>query len=278
MNFNEFIKENYNTLGMKKCVELLNTTKGKVQTIVKKNNLKVDKKSLNKILSDSTLKTGDKCNVSIINFTENINKYSVYLLGLLWADGYIAKNTKNTKQRYNINIECLNEDMEFFKTILDKIGKWNYYTRKRGDWQTITKANTCNKELLEYLSKHDYNNKSVASPCLIIKTIPNNLLKYFLLGIIDGDGCFYFNKKHFLRQFSICGSLNQDWTAFEKIFNELGIVYKISRRPNNKGGSSLIRILNKNNIKKLGDYIYNTISDDKIGLPRKYAKYLEIIG
>jgi hypothetical protein len=278
MNFENFIINNYESLGMKKCSEILGLSKGKIQTIVTKNNLKVNKKSLKKILSNAKIKKNEDYKVNANHFTINLSKESTYILGLLWADGYISNNVnENLKQKYNINLECVDDDMIYFKLILDKLGNWNYYSRQRDKYKPITKATTSNRKLLEYLVENDYNNKSLASPCSIIKTIPNDLLKYFLLGIIDGDGCFYFNKKHFLRQFTICGSLNQDWTAFEKIFNNLNIIYQINRKPNSKNGSSEIRILNKTNIKKLGDYIYDTIIDDNIGLKRKYFKYLEII-
>jgi hypothetical protein len=152
-----------------------------------------------------------------------------------------------------------------------------HYTRKRGNYKPITKATTNNKEFLIFLTDNDYDLKSIKSPDKIIDKLPNDLIKFFLLGVIDGDGCFYFNQKHFLRQFSISGSLNQDWSAFEKIFISLGITYKINRRSNDKNGSSQIRILNKLNIKKLGDFVYSSISEDNIGLPRKYEKYLSII-
>lgn len=277
MNFEEFIIANYSIIGLKECAKVLSTTKGKIQTIVTKHKLKVNKKCKSIILSNSHIKKQDEHNVNISIFTKNLSKESVYILGLLWADGYIAKNIKDKKQKYDINLECVDVDMRYFKTILDNIGTWNYYSRQRDNNKPSTKATTNNRELLEYLTKHNYSNKSVMSPCSIIKTIPNELLKYFLLGVIDGDGCFYFNQKHFLRQFTISGSLNQDWTAFENIFTSLGITYKINRRPNSKNGSSEIRILNKLNIKKLGDFIYSSISEDKIGLNRKYVKYLSIV-
>ena len=273
MKNEDYLKENYSKMGLKRCSEELSLSKGKIRYLVKKFNLKMDKNDKKKMFIDIRKKNSEEYNVNINNFTTNLTKESVYILGLLWADGYINKTNRNS----DINLECVDYDMEYFKLILNKIGIWNYYSRQRNNYKPITKATTSNREILEYLTQHNYSNKSTMSPCSIIETIPSNLLKYFLLGIVDGDGCFYFNQKHFLRQFSIAGSLNQDWTAFEKIFNSLNITYKINRRPNSKNGSSEIRILNKLNILKLGQYIYDTIDNDNIGLKRKYTKYLEII-
>jgi hypothetical protein len=214
-----------------------------------------------------------KSNIITDKFINSITKESSYILGLLWADGHI----EHGKYKYVVNIECLSEDMDYFIPVLDKTGDWLYYYRVRKGRKPITKAHTSNKELNLYLADKDYNNKSSKSPKQILETIPNNLKRYFILGVIDGDGCFYFNEKHGLRQFSITGTINQDWEDFEKIFKELGIIYKINRVSNVKSGYSQIRILNKTNILKLGGYLYSTIQVDNIGLPRKHQKYLNII-
>jgi hypothetical protein len=275
INFEDFVIKNYSKIGLKKCAEELSTTKGKIQTIIRKNKLKLNKEQKSIILSKSHFKTQEEHGVNVKKFTTDIDKFSAYILGLLWADGYIVKN--NSSRQHYISIECVDDDMIFFKQILNKIGLWKYYTRKRGNYRQITKAVAYNKELVKFLENNDYCLKNTNSPDKIINKLPNELIKFFLLGIIDGDGCFYFNKKQYLRQFTICGSLNQDWTAFENIFNSLGITYKINKRMTNAGNSSQLRVLNKSNIKKLGDYIYDTICDDQIGLPRKYNKFLEII-
>ena len=206
------------------------------------------------------------------NFNQNITKEVAYMLGLLWADGYIEKG----KYKYAINIECLSEDMIHFSKNLDKTGNWKYYYRTRKNRHPITKAHISNKILNYFLVENDFINKSYVSPKKILSIIQKELHSYFLLGVIDGDGCFYFNKKHGLRQFTLTGSLNQDWSSFEEIFKELNVVYKIIRTPNSKTGSSQIRVLNKENIKKIGDYIYHNLNNN-IGLPRKFEKYKLII-
>lgn len=212
-------------------------------------------------------------NVDTETFVKPITKESSYILGLLWADGHI----EHGKYKYVVNIECLSEDMDYFIPVLNTTGEWLYYDRTRKGRKPITKAHTSNKELNQYLSSKDYNNKSFKSPKQILKTIPSHLKRYFILGVIDGDGCFYFNEKHGLRQFTITGTFNQDWEDFEQVFKELDINYKINRVSNIKSGYSQIRILNKTNIQKLGEYVYKTIKEDNIGLPRKYDKYLKII-
>ena len=51
--------------------------------------------------------------------------------------------------------------------------------------------------------------------------------------------------------------------------------YKIDRIKNKWGSKSYIKISYQANCKKLLNYIYNNYENDKIGLLRKYNKYLE---
>jgi len=100
----------------------------------------------------------------------------------------------------------------------------------------------------------------------------DKLKKYFILGWIDADGCFYWNEKHKLRQFYISGSYEQKWDVFEKLLASLGIQYRVIRI-NKKIKYSNIRVTGRENINKLGKYIF----DDIIPFQRKYDKYKLII-
>ena len=125
--------------------------------------------------------------------------------------------------------------------------------------------------------ENDYLEKSLKTPNKILSNIPNELVKYFLLGIIDGDGCFYYNRENYLRQFVISGTYNQDWNLFVEIFNKIGVEkYKIENYKK-KSEYSQIKITNKKDIKIIGDFIYSSIQEDNIGLNRKYKKYKDLI-
>ena len=115
-------------------------------------------------------------------------------------------------------------------------------------------------------------NKSIASPEKIFNLIPSELKKYFILGWVDADGCFYWNEKYKLRQFYLSGSFEQNWNVFESLLIQLEIEYKIVR-VNKKTSYSNVRITGKNNILKLGEYIFS----DMIPFQRKYDKYKLII-
>jgi hypothetical protein len=275
MNIEEFVIENYFLLGNKKCTEILNVNKSVISNITTKYKLKMDDIIKRKFNSESKIKKDGDYKVNTNKFISDIDENGSYILGLLWADGYLNKDKKNN----SISIECIKDDMVYFKTIFNKTGEWGYNERLRTNKKNkVVRLTTNNKYLKDYLSENDFLDKSLSSPTKILNKIPSKLTHYFLLGIIDGDGCFYYNEKRNLRQFSITGSLLQDYSVFEDIFNKLNIKYTIRRIKNSKTGYSQIRISNKSDIKKIGDFIYSDINDNKIGLPRKYDKYLKIIG
>jgi len=193
----------------------------------------------------------------------------VYLLGLLWADGTMYNST--------VVLECVIEDADVFEGYFKKICKYKSYIRNRGH-RTQKSLNIGSSDLFRFLVEHDYDKKSYISPNKILSKIPDNLKYYFYRGILDGDGCFYYNKKAYLSQFSISGSYEQDWGYMVNLCDILGIKkYRIDKHSNKKGVGSMFRIVNKKEISIIGNYIYHNYDNDNIGLPRKYDKFLEIV-
>ena len=232
--------------------------------------LRVRQTTIKKIVDDNDFKLIKNRRINIEDFYNIEKKEISYLLGLIWADGHVAKANNM------VNIECISDDMLSFKETLDKVGRWSYHHRKRIDKRTntrpVTNAYICDSLLHEFLKENDYLEKSKKSPDKITSKIPDKLLSYFLLGMIDGDGCFYY-KENLASQFVLAGTVNQNWSFFEKKFKELSTNYKIVIT----NSSSVIRITNKNDIRKIGNFVYSTIDDDNIGLRRKYEKYKQIV-
>jgi len=277
-----FILKNYPNLGGKQCANILSLPITTINSFAQKNKLSVTKEAINKIASKRTKEMWEKqifkdedYKVSSNFFTHCATAESAYILGLLWADGTIYK--KDYQNR--IAIECLEDDMNEFKKYFKKSGKWSIYNRKgRISGKNMTNLNTNNKFLTDFLIENDYNTKSLKSPIKILNLIPVNLKHYFFRGWIDGDGCFYINKKNSCFQFYLSGSYEQDWSSIEYLLLKLNLKYKINRIINkNNTKYSSIRITNKKGIETLGFYIYKNFKVDKIGLKRKYNKFLEII-
>ena len=214
----------------------------------------------------------EKLNKNRVNFSlfkDNFIKESVYILGLLWADGHIREKTKTTM------INCSEIDINDIIGVFKKTGEWNiskpikkYFNGK--EVKTQKKVSTTTWGLFEILKDNDYINKSSMSPNKIIKLIPNDLKKYWFRGYLDGDGCIKLGKKYGV-EIVFTGPYNNDWSFMINLCQSLGIDYSIDNRLVKLGGYSHFRINKKNHVKKICDYIYSDF--DNIGFKRKYEKY-----
>jgi hypothetical protein len=194
------------------------------------------------------------------------NKEFCYLLGFLWSDGYI--------ERYRIGIEILSDDAKDIVSDIKSIKFLNICesSRVRKGRRPQTNIYFCSSKIYDsYFSKY-YSNKSVDSPIKLLEVIPNDLKRYFYLGLIDGDGCFYFNEKNKTRQFYVTSSFEQDWSHMVNLFNDIGIFQYEIRKVENKNGnkSSFIRVKKYDEIKRLFKYLYP--GGYEFGLKRKYDK------
>lgn len=206
-----------------------------------------------------------------------ITKELAYVLGFLWADGWIYKS-KSRNEIYSVSTECVYDDLILLEPIFLSIKdiKWSSHCRSRANRRKQMTISTCNKEFAKFLIDNDYSSKSNFSPTKILKLIPKKLKIYFFRGLIDGDGCFYISPNKKCLQFNIGSTFEQDWNSVESFFNENDIRYTIVKRISKKGHKdSCIRITSKYDIFKLGDILYK--NDDKIYLPRKFEKYKEMI-
>jgi hypothetical protein len=199
------------------------------------------------------------------------SKEFVYYLGFLWADGSVYRN--------GIRLELIESDSITLINDFNKIDfiKFNTHRRIREGCKPQMSIYFCNSKLYDNFFSLYFKDKSILSPKELLKITPDNLKRYFYLGLIDGDGCFYISKNK-NTQFSISSSFEQDWSHIEEIFKSLNIKkYKINRRvnKNNMNSQSSIRVTNYNDILKLSDYIYP--NGYELGLKRKYDKCLSII-
>lgn len=219
-----------------------------------------------------------KNSVPYENFINVTSKEISYVLGFLWADGYL-------RLPYNVSTKINSKDSIDIKTVFDKTGEWTNYSYKKYDKRTNKNYDTfiittSNRNLVDFLIENDYDKKSKISPDKILSKIPEEYKSYFFRGYSDGDGCFYNYKNN--QQYIIASTYEQDWVFMKNIFKKLNIFYTIKRskiitKKGKNSNSSQIRITNKNDVDLFGDYIYNNdINFDNIGLLRKYEKYTNI--
>ena len=264
----EFLEQNYPTYGKEYCATKLNREGSSVFKKASRLKLKVNPEvklnnNKNAQLKFQSERPNDDFNINIEHFI-NIEKPEVaYILGYLWADGYIIRN--------EVRLEIVKDDLDHIKPILESIGTWNYSYRDRTrngvKTKTSGRAVTSNKKLKEFLIENDYDNKSIVSADKILSKIPDDLKHYFFRGFVDGDGNIYPPKK----RISLAGSLKQDWTFISKICDDLKIKHNIYRN-SNKSTSSVVEI-NGINGTIFGDYIFK---GNEFGLKRKRDKFNEI--
>lgn len=274
----DFVLINYPLKGKFFCSEILKRSPHTIQSRASKLKCYTDPKvaSLNRSNSqknNSHNRQNSDFKINIEQFLSIETKEVAYFLGFFWADGYIPNKRKTN--RNEVKLEIIKLDLDEIKPTLEKIGAWNYSSRKRNNWKEIGLASTNNYRLIDFLMEHDFHNKSFMSADKILSKIPIELKKYFFRGLIDGDGCIHISKNERKRYIAISGSLNQDWNYVEYILEILAVEYDIYRYETIRGKSSVIEIRGIHAL-KFSEYIYDGYTVDKIGLPRKYNKYLEI--
>lgn len=244
----KFVVKYYPEKGLRFCAENLNLTIQQVNSKV--HNLKLIRKRKK------------------ININDYNSKYGSYLLGFLWADGHIYKNSNTIMLTIN------EDDGKNISDIFNILTGWTEYnySREKYGWKNVISYTITDKYFNQFLTKMDYTKKSKVSPNKILKFLNKEYEPYFYRGIIDGDGCFYHNEEKSLRQLSISSTYEQDWGYMEKICKDLNINYTI-QRISKKTSYSNFRIFTKS-ISIFGKYIYN---DFNFGLNRKYQTYLKII-
>jgi hypothetical protein len=248
----DIIVKNYPIHGSRLCSELTGLSLSQVRGKAANLNLKL----LPKINMDK--------------FINNITKEAAYILGYIWGDGYIGSQNR-------IGISTSGDDYISLEAILATTGEWKFYrypVKNHPTWKDKLSFNISDEVLHKFLLDMNYSSKN-QSPCKIIAYIPKEFRHYWFRGLIDADGCFYYNEKQCCKQFFIAGPVDQDWMYMYNLFNLLKIRnYNINlrNRPNSK--ASYFRTTNREDIIKLGEYIYQNY--DEVGLRRKYNKYQDI--
>lgn len=245
----DFLKYNYPQYGIEYCMEQLGLSRKQVTRLASRIGIRLEKTNY----IDLILPLYDK---------------SVYCLGFISGDGYVDKKRNST------TIEIVSEDAEKLDSVLMLL-PWKKYKRKREEsWKETTTYYIGDESLHTFLVDTGFCEKSQKTPD-ILSIIPENLLRFFLLGLFDADGCIQArpirDKKYGHLQISASKDFN--WSLLLETYEPL-IVIEFTKRYTNH--ASTINLSNKVDIFKFYDYIYSTRHLDGIGLERKYLKFNEI--
>ena len=263
----QIIKE-YPKDGAEIIINKYRITKNQLIYIAAKNGLKIKRETLSSIYSNSKTKKNPKdYKVNHEQFININNTITPYILGLIWTDGHINKKTNA------ITFSTTPPDSEEFSKAFLKTGEWNIYQYKtKNNWKDRGTIETANKFLKDFLTLYDFSNKEIGFG-KIYSFIPDDYKPAFLMGVIDGDGSFFFYPKVGNYSCSICSCYNQNWDTLKQICENLGIKYMIRLEKGKNGSSSKFHVGGKRNAEKFGNFIYN---NNNFGLKRKYENYLRI--
>jgi hypothetical protein len=201
----------------------------------------------------------------IYSFNENVfNKIDshekAYWLGFIAADGNVCNNA------LKIGLSSKDaEHLEKFKVFLKSDHPIHiYYPKVNGKiYESCEISVHSDRVTADLLKLNITPNKSKT---LLPATLKSKYISSYILGIIDGDGCFYLDKKGQMH-FSIVGSLSIIQFIMDTLVRECDITAtKITEHKNNTG-IYLSYFGGNNKIKSIIDFLYK---DAYVCLERKF--------
>lgn len=193
-----------------------------------------------------------------------------YFLGFFYADGYNNRNNNVISIRLNQKDFLL---LESFRVLLDTNRPLHYYKHYNSVDLTIN-----SKKISQDLEKLGcFQAKSHILKFPTEEQVPNHLIRHFIRGYFDGDGCIYIgnilqtNKKCY--NFTIAGLL-----SFLKDIQCILItncnIKETKMYPKRESiGHGTLRYSGRKSVIKIFKYLYD---DSNIYLNRKYQKFLSI--
>lgn len=232
--------------------------------------------NISAILKHRKIKTrvGKKITYTDVNasfFKEINNEESAYFLGFLFADGCVQMGSG----AYTMSLKLKSDDVciiEKFRDIMSpsspiKIseGKYSYFR--------VNQKEVC--EQLEALGCVPNKSLILTFPPLV----PKELIRHFMRGYSDGDGCIYQNhfknKKTINTIWKIISTKQFCQSTAEILKETLGINCSQSlARPKTNQITTTLTVGGNLQVRKVLDWLYQ---DATIYLPRKYQRYQEFI-
>ena len=212
-----------------------------------------------------------------VKFNENVfdsidTEEKAYWLGFIFADGYISTKA------YGFELSLCAADSEH----LDKFNKFMGHCRNNVKFGEIHANNRTFKRCRWTIrNKHLWNTLysygCVPKKSLILKFPDINifkfpdLIKHFIRGYWDGDGCIsYANKKHSIMTTSVLGTEN----FLSELKLQLPLKFDYVLGYNDKPKNLITRVLSING-KNCLELLYYLYENSTIYLTRKFNKYRE---
>lgn len=260
------------TLPYNEALKKFKTWEGSLTSFCKK--YKICLSHFTKYLRKNGIYVENKQNA--VKFNQNVfdcidTEEKAYWLGFLYADGYISKLNHN-KSDYHFELSLKGEDVEH----LNKFNRFMEHVNNNVHFGTSVCNGTCftrcrwlirNRHLWETLNSYGCTPNKTLTLSFPNDQIfqPEDLIKHFIRGYFDGDGCVsYSNKTHTRPCISLLGT-KQMLNSILKVFvwtkalpRKINKIYTFST-----SGKTAMKILH---------YLYD---DATVYLDRKYQRYIQ---
>ena len=215
----------------------------------------------------------DKYNINY-NFFAEWNEYSAYFLGFILTDGHIHYGTKKFLQ-----IEVQKEDIDILQKLKElsnfegKIIKGkhenknsiinNYKCKTNGS----VKMQINNAKIILDLIQKGVPRENKTYNTAFPSQVPQNMIKHFIRGAIDGDGSISFNKKHFN---SLAISFYGSYDLVKGVRDNLNII--CNNKISQTGKHCWRFTVSGKKASSIANWLY---SDATVYLNRKYEIYIQ---
>lgn len=259
----EWFVVNYPHLGSARCAKHLGITMRQAKSKAREMKLQMTEDGKRLAASDGWKGRVRNYRVAPEQFLCVSTPEVAYLLGFLWADGYLSRSCAHP-----IGFEIATVDFEEIWPIFLRTGSWCRHDRTREGRGRQSMGRTNNRPIYEFLIGKGYAAKSSVSACAIVEHVPAHLRRYWFRGLVDGDG-------HIAKStVEIASSYKQDWTYMIAICNEFNLAYRIRHYISKKGHKgSTFTISRKAGARIFLDWIYEGFETDRIGFSRKHLAY-----
>lgn len=207
------------------------------------------------------------------NYFEKIdNEWKAYWLGFLYADGCVIKKRSNGKNENVVSLALSSVDKIHVEKFQRSIQSTHPIATKPTNYKDTmsVKISVINKNLVDDLCKLG----CVPNKSLILKfptddIVPKNLIRHFIRGYFDGDGCISINLEKRFARVNMMGTRDFLETIVDILHNECG--WRKTPICQKKGNSAFY--IQSGYIRGIENFYKYLYRDSNIYLDRKLKKF-----
>lgn len=206
---------------------------------------------------------------------EDYNKESCYWAGLLAADGCVYQR-KDSNSKYVILCLCDKELADGFADYIKYTGGVTKLQKKVKDKNTtVWEVRCCSNKLCEDLEMNFNITPGKTLTYTPPDSIPEDLINFFILGYIDGDGSItYSTTTTGRKQFALNITGTFETIDFIKEYFNLSHLKTFQRFPERRNNNTTLCVQGNDQLNSILTKLYSDDFINEICLQRKYQRYL----